>query len=129
MASYGSIAARVFTSEARIPIVGAAITFTRPGADGETLLAVRLTNFDGLTEPVDISAPDAAESQSYSPGAVPFAQVDVAVEAEFYDRVLVRGAQIFSDTQSMQNLQLIPTPTLPASYTQTQTFPISAQEL
>ena len=42
-------------------------------------------------------------------------------------RVLVRGAQVFSGVQTLQQLVLIPTPTLPDSYAQTQEFDIPSQ--
>ncbi|MFR4068307.1 MAG: hypothetical protein ACLT1T_05155 [Oscillospiraceae bacterium] len=43
--------------------------------------------------------------------------------------MLVRGAQVFSGVQTLQQLVLIPTPTLPENYAETQEFDIPAQEL
>ena len=64
-----------------------------------------------------------------SSGAMPYARVDVAVDLPGYDRVLVTGAQVFSGTQSVQELMLLPTPSLPERYDRTQTIVIPAQTL
>lgn len=129
MAEYGTILARAFTSEAQIPIPGAAVTISQQRADGEALLAMRLSNFDGVTQPVPLSAPDAALSRRYGAGEAPFTRVNVAVEAEFYDRIEVQDVQIFAGTQTVQNLQLIPTPTLRQSSPQRQLFRVTPQPL
>ena len=60
---------------------------------------------------------------------MPYARVDVAVDLPGYDRVLVTGAQVFSGTQSVQELMLLPTPSLPERYDRTQTITIPAQTL
>ena len=39
------------------------------------------------------------------------------------------GAQVFSGTQSVQELMLLPTPSLPERYDRTQTITIPAQTL
>ena len=50
MSAHGTIVARVFTSNAMLPLGGASVAITRTGADGRVeLVAFRLTNYDGLT--------------------------------------------------------------------------------
>ena len=110
------------TSTAQIPVQGAAITITQTLPDGtQQLLAVRISNYDGFTEPFD--------SQTRQTEEIPYATVDLRSERVGYDRVLVRGAQVFPGTQTLQRMTLIPTPTLPDSYTQTQEFDIPPQTL
>ena len=46
-----------------------------------------------------------------------------------YGRIEVRGAQVFADRQTIQPLRLIPTPSLPDSYTRTQIVTVPPQEL
>lgn len=130
MSAYGTIIARVFTSEAIVPLPGAMVSFTKQNAAGERILiALRMTNFDGLTDPVIIETPDFSQSQQYAPDAVPYSTVDVEVEAPDFDRVRVENAQVFADRQTIQRFLLIPTPDLPDSYTRTEIFIIPAHPL
>ena len=130
MQEYGTVTAQIVTSAAQIPIPGATLTITRELPDGrQELLAVRMTNYDGFTEPFDVPTPPASDSQTRQTAEVPYALVDLRTERTGYDRVLVRGAQVFSGVQTLQQLVLIPTPTLPENYAETQEFDIPAQEL
>ena len=123
MQEYGSIIAQIVTSAAQIPVAGATLTISRELPDGrQELLAVRMSDYDGFTEP-------ASDSQTRQTAEVPYALVDLRTERTGYGRVLVRGAQVFSGVQTLQQLVLIPTPTLPENYAETQEFDIPAQEL
>ena len=52
MQEYGSIIAQVVTSAAQIPVAGATLTSSRKLPDGgQELLAVRMSDYDGFTEP------------------------------------------------------------------------------
>ena len=128
MQEYGTVTAQIVTSAAQIPIPGATLTITQELPDGrQELLAVRMTNYDGFTEPFDVPTPPASDSQTRQTAEVPYALVDLRTERTGYGRVLVRGAQVFSGVQTLQQLVLIPTPTLPDSYAQTQEFDIPSQ--
>lgn len=131
MASHGTIVVQIYTSDARIPLQGAGVTLTQRRADSSPeLLAFRLSNYDGMTEPISIETPDFADSQQDAAGGVqPFAAVDIAAEFTGYGRIEVRGAQVFADRQTIQPLRLIPTPSLPDSYTRTQIVTVPPQEL
>ena len=130
MQEYGTVTAQIVTSAAQIPIPGATLTITRELPDGrQELLAVRMTNYDGFTEPFDVPTPPASDSQTRQTAEVPYALVDLRTERTGYGRVLVRGAQVFSGVQTLQQIVLIPTPTLPENYAETQEFDIPAQEL
>ena len=62
MQEYGTVTAQIVTSAAQIPIPGATLTITRELPDGrQELLAVRMTNYDGFTEPFGVRQPDAAD--------------------------------------------------------------------
>ena len=130
MQEYGTVTAQIVTSAAQIPIPGATLTITQELPDGrQELLAVRMTNYDGFTEPFDVPTPPASDSQTRQTAEIPYALVDLRTERTGYGRVLVRGAQVFSGVQTLQQLVLIPTPTLPENYAETQEFDIPAQEL
>ena len=128
LSSQGTIIARVFTSNARIPLRGAAVVFYRTDAGGaRELLGLRLTNYDGMTDPLTVETPD-LDSADISSKA-PYAQLDVFTDLNGYDRVLVRGAQIFTGIQTLQDVQLIPTALLPELYDRTEVIDTPAQTL
>ena len=60
MSDFGTITARVFTSSSMLPIEGAAVLFYRKNTAGENeLLGMRVTDFDGYTDPLSVQTPDA----------------------------------------------------------------------
>lgn len=130
MDSQGTVVVRLSTSSALIPLQGATVTITKTRPDGtQELLAVRVTNFDGLTARVMVETPPMAESRSYQNTSIPYAVVDIRVERTGFDRVLVKNAQVFSNTETRQELSLIPTPDLPSSFDRTETFVVPPQSL
>lgn len=130
MDAQGTVVVRLSTSSARIPLQGATVTITKRLPGGEVqLLAVRVTNFDGLTDPVAIETPPMAESQIYQNTSVPYAVIDIRAELSGFDRVIVQNAQVFPDTETRQELSLIPTPELPSSFDRTETFLVPPQNL
>lgn len=111
MASQGSVIARVYTSDAYLPLSGVPVVFTQTLPNGsKTVLAIRYTNSSGLTEPLFIETPDAA--QSLTPGAVlrPYATVDIQVEYPGYGGILAENVQVFPGSETIQGLQLRPLP-------------------
>ena len=130
MDAQGTVVVRLSTSSARIPLQGATVTITKRLPDGNAqLLAVRVTNFDGLTDPVAIETPPMAESRSYQNTSDPYAVIDIRAEHSGFDRVIVQNAQVFPDTETRQELSLIPTPELPSSFDRTETFVVPPQNL
>ena len=130
MDTQGTVVVRLSTSSARIPLQGATVTITKRFPGGEVqLLAVRVTNFDGLTDPVAIETPPMAESRSYQNTSVPKPVNDIRAEHSGFDRVIVQNAQVFPDTETRQELSLIPTPELPSSFDRTETFVVPPQNL
>ena len=130
MHAYGTVVVRLFTSSAMLPLQGATVTITRrlPGG-AQQLLAVRVTNYDGLTDPVAVEAPPLAESQSYQSTSTPYTAVDIRVERAGFDRVIVQNAQVFAGTETRQELSLVPTPDLPSAFDRTETFVVPPQSL
>ena len=110
MAATGTILTRVFTSQAQIPVAGTTVAFTQRGPEGHhTLLALRVTDANGRTAPVQVDTPDASASES--PGTVtPFAVCDIWAESPGYELLVVENVQIFAGTQTLQELELIPLP-------------------
>ena len=128
MQEYGSIIAQIVTSAAQIPVAGATLTISRKLPDGgQELLAVRMSDYDGFTEPFELPTPPASDSQTRQTAEMPYALVDLRGERAGYDRVFIHNAQIFPGIQTLQQIVLIPTPTLPDSSAQTQEFDIPSQ--
>ena len=86
-----------------------------------------MTNYDGFTEPFDLPTPPASDSQTRQTAETPYALVDLRGERAGYDRVFIHNAQVFPGVRTLQQIVLIPTPTLPDSYAQTQEFDIPSQ--
>ena len=76
---------------------------------------------------MSIDTPPMAESQSYQAGLVPYAVVDIRVERTGFDRVIIENAQVFPDTQTRQEVALIPTPENPGAFDRTETFLVPPQ--
>ena len=64
-----------------------------------------------------------------SSGKQPYTPVSLVVDSPGFDRLIVNGAQIFTDTQTVQDMMLLPTPSLPERYSRTETVTIPAQTL
>ena len=69
------------------------------------------------------------DSQSYQPQLTPYSTVDIRIEREGFDRIVVENAQVFPDTETRQELTMIPTPNLPSSFDRTETFVIPPQNV
>lgn len=109
MASQGSVIARVYTSDAFLPLRGAPVVFTQTDAEGNRqLLAVRTTDSSGLTTPLFVSTPDLSESQSPGSTLRPYATVDISVSFPGYSNINAEGVQIFPGVETIQGLQLRP---------------------
>ncbi len=110
MESIGTIITRVYTSRAQIPIQGATVAVTRPGASGRhTLLAMRVSDQSGLTAPIPVETPPPQEGLSPG-GPVPFASVDLWAHAEGFEAIRIQGIQVFPGTETYQALELVPLP-------------------
>ena len=125
MNAHGSILARVFTSNAMLPVIGAAVAFVRRRSDGTT----ELPHYDGMTVPVDVDTPELDGTPLASSGKQPYTPVSLVVDSPGFDRLIVNGAQIFTGTQTVQDMMLLPTPALPERYSRTETVTIPAQTL
>lgn len=110
MAEYGTLAVRVYTGRAQIPIEDATVAITRKAPNGKySLLSVQITGESGEIVPVSIQAPDAQKSQA--PGrSIPFVTCDVWAEHPSYKLLLVEEVQIFAGIETLQEMELIPLP-------------------
>lgn len=127
LSASGYIQVRAYTSFAQIPLQDVAVTIT--DTDGAAI-AMRLTNRSGtLNEPVEITVPDLSASQSPNTGVIPFTVVDLYARLENYEEIHVEKLQIFANTVTDQNLEMIPLSELPEKWNQAEIFYTPAQNL
>ena len=127
LSATGYIQVHAYTSYAQIPLKDVAITIT--DTDGSAI-AMRLTNRSGqLNEPVAISVPDISASQSPNTGIIPFAVVDLYARLEDFEEIHIEQLQIFANTVTSQNLEMIPLSELPDTWNQAEVFYTPAQNL
>ncbi len=121
------IQVRAYTSNAQIPLQDVAVTIT--GTDGAAI-AMRLTNRSGLFDtPVEITVPDISASQSPNTGVIPFAVVNLYARLENYEEIYIENLQVFANTTTDQNLELIPLSELPEKWNKAETFTTPPQNL
>lgn len=126
MSSTGYIQVRAFTSTAQFPLQNVAITVT--AIDG-TAIAMRLTDRSGRITPISIPVPDLAESLSPDPPERPYAVVNLYAHKHGYEQIEVENLQVFADTTTLQNLEMIPLAELPENWDQTAIFDTPPQNL
>lgn len=126
MPATGYIQARAYTSVAQYPLKDVAITIT--SSDG-TAIAMRLTNRSGLIQPISIPVPDRSESLSPDPSERPFAIVNLYARLKGYEQIEAENLQVFADTTTFQNLEMIPLSELPDQWDQTVVFDTPPQNL
>lgn len=126
MPSIGYIQVHAYTSYAQLPLENTAVAVT--ATDG-TAIAMRLTDRSGKIIPIEIPVPDKKESQSPDPGERPFTAVNLYAHRKGYEKVEAENLQVFADTVTLQNLELIPLSELPDSWTQTVIYDTPPQNL
>ena len=127
ISSTGYIQVHAYTSFAQIPLKDVAVTITDVNG---AAIAMRLTNRSGiLNEPVEITVPDMSASQSPNTGVIPFTTVDLYARLEDFEEIHVEGLQVFANTVTDQNLEMIPLSELPQNWNQAEIFFTPPQNL
>jgi hypothetical protein len=126
MPATGFIQLRAYTSTAQFPLENVAITVT--ASDG-TAVAMRLTDRNGLIMPIEIPVPDREESLQPDPGERPFATVNLYARKQGYEQVEAENLQIFADTTTYQNLEMIPLAEMPDAWDKTVIYNTPPQNL
>lgn len=122
----GYITIRAYASDARIPLQNVAIAIL----DSEgTPIALRLTDRNGQIDPVPIPVPDLSASQRPDSGIVPYNTVTIYARLRNYEQIEAEQVQIFADTVTSQDLQMIPLSELPESWNKTEIFRTPPQNL
>lgn len=127
MSAKGYIQVRAFESFAQIPLKDVAVSVAEVNGGA---IALRLTNRNGMLDaPVEIIVPDFSESRSPNTGVIPFAIVDLYARLENYETIEIKNLQIFADTTTFQDLEMIPLSELPDRWNKLETFDTPPQNL
>ena len=126
MSAKGYIQVHAYTSFAQLPLEDVAIAVT--SQDG-TAIAMRLTNRNGLIEPIEVPVPDKSESQTPDPTEKPFTSVNLYAHKKGYEQIESENLQVFAETTTLQNLEMIPLAELPESWDQTVIYDTPPQNL
>lgn len=122
----GYIDVLTYTSLAQIPLENVAITVT--SEDG-TALAMRLTDRNGRITPIEIPVPELSAGQTPDTGIVPFTPVNLYARLEGFEQVENENLQVFPNTVTRLNLELIPLSELPSSWDKVTVFDTPKQNL
>lgn len=90
---------------------------------------MRLTDRNGQIIPIPIPVPELAESQTPNPGELPFTRVNLYARLAGYTQIENEDLQVFADTTTDQNLEMIPLSELPDSWGEKEIFLTPAQNL
>lgn len=127
LSATGYIQVHAYTSYAQIPLKDVAVSIT--DASGAAI-ALRLTNRNGsLDVPVEILVPDLSAGQSPNTGVIPFAVVNLYARLNNYEAIEVENLQVFPNSTTLQNLEMIPLSELPKSWNKLEVFDTPPQNL
>ena len=115
-----------YSSYARIPLRDVAVTIV--ATDG-TAIAMRITNRNGQIDPISIPVPEIEAGQTPDTGQIPFTRVNLYARLAGYIQIEDEDLQVFPDTVTVQNLEMIPLSELPDSWGEKEIFLTPAQNL
>ena len=126
MPATGYIQVHAYTSKAQLPLKEVTVMITDPSGSA---IAMRQTDRSGLIEPIAIQVPDKASSQTPNTGIKPFATVNIYARLENFEQIEAENVQVFADTITLQNLEMIPLSELPQSWRKAEVFDTPPQNL
>ncbi len=126
MSDTGYIEVNAYTSNAKIPLENVAIAIT--ASDG-TAIALRLTDRNGLIQPVAIPVPEKSAGQTPDTGVRPYTPVNLYARLEGYEQRENEGLQVFPDTVTRLELEMIPLSELPQSWDKVSIYKTPTQNL
>ncbi len=127
MPATGYIQVHAYTSYAQIPLQDVAVTVTDSKGSA---IAMRLTNRSGQFDvPLEVETPNRSASLSPNSGAVPFTTVNIYARLDDFEAIEAENVQVFANTVTLQNLEMIPLSELPANWDKLEIFDTPAQNL
>lgn len=126
MASTGYIQVHAYTANARLPLEDVAITVT---AEDGTAIAMRLTDRSGKIRLIEVPVPDITAGQTPDTGEIPYTAVNLYARKRGFEQIENENLQVFPNTVTDQNLEMIPLSELPESWNQAEIFVTPPQNL
>ena len=125
MPSIGTLIIYAYASNARLPLPDVAIAVED---NQNKLIAMGLTDKSGKYGPISITVPDRVDSLTPG-GQRPFSTVNLHARLENYEQIEADNIQVFPNTITQQNLEMIPLAELPDQWTKSELFNTPAQNL
>lgn len=127
LSAIGYLQVHAYTSYAQIPLKDVAVSVTDTSG---AAIALRLTNRSGfLDAPIEIEVPDLSSSQSPNTGVIPFTAINLYARLNNFEAIEIENLQIFANTTTLQNLEMIPLSELPQSWNKLEIFNTPPQNL
>ena len=122
----GYIEVLAYASAGLIPLEDVAVTVT--AADG-TAIAMRITDRNGEILPIEIPVPEISAGLTPDTGVRPYTPVNLYARKEGYEQVENENLQVFPQTVTRLNLELIPLSELPDSWDKLAVYDTPPQNL
>ena len=122
----GYIDVLAYASAGLIPLEDVAVTVT--AADG-TAIAMRITDRNGEILPIEIPVPEISAGLTPNTGVRPYTPVNLYARKEGYEQVENENLQVFPQTVTRLNLELIPLSELPDSWDKLAVYDTPPQNL
>ena len=90
---------------------------------------MRLTDRNGLIRPIEIPVPDKSAGLEPDTGVTAYTAVNLYARLEGYEQVENENLQVFPDTVTNQDLEMIPHSELPESWSKIGVFDTPPQNL
>lgn len=127
MATTGFINVHAYTSNAKIPLDDVTVAITNMN---QNPIAFRLTNSSGNFEnPIELEVPDQSDSLTPNANAMPFLAVNIYARKANFQEIYVQNVQVFANTVTVQDLELIPLSEYPADRFRSERFDTLTQSL
>lgn len=126
MPATGYIQVYAYTSKARIPLRNVAVMITD---QDNSAIAMGLTDKNGKYRPIPLTVPDRSDSLTPDPPERPFITVNIHARLENYEQIEAENVQVFANTVTIQNFEMIPLSELPQQWTKTEFFDTPPQNL
>ena len=107
----GRLTVRTYTAGGALPVPKATVRITGTGEENRFIEYTLLTDVDGITETISLPTPSLIYSTSPNSAEIPYATYELELSADGYYTKRIHDVAIFSGTNSMQSVNMIPLPT------------------
>lgn len=106
--SQGTLRVRAYTAGGALPVKDALVRVRGASEDNRFVSFTSVTDRDGLSELIELPAPQRELSLAPSPEELPYALYDLEISADGFYTKQIRGLTVFSGINSIQLIAMIP---------------------